>query len=210
MTDIKESNNKVSADCHSLYTSTKTTTVKNYRVFITEFAEGDTKIHDIWNRLLSGGKNDTLELRISSCGGAVTECQQFVNLIRNKFNKRTTTYIDSHASSAGAVVFCSGDKRVVFENSRIMLHNYSGGYGGKYRDVKDRLDFDEEHIIGFLKSVIKVGPKGFLTKSEFNAMVNGKNFWFNSEEMLKRGIATHIVINGEELTAKEYLKTFRE
>jgi len=197
--------NKIKGEHHSLFVNKTEHTIKNFRIFINSFMESKNDIHDVWNKLLSAGSEDTLELRISSPGGQVTECQMFVNIMRNKFPGRSTTYIDSHASSAGAFTFCVGDKRVIYENSRLMLHNYSGGYDGGFKKMKDRLDFDEKHIIGFLKSTLKIGKNGFISKKEFKKMINGKEYWFRAEEMCKRGIATHVIVDGKEYSAKEYL-----
>lgn len=195
---------------HSMFVDKHIETKQNYRIFVSKFSEDNNNLHDVWDTLLKAGKNDTLELRISSPGGYVTECQMFVNLAKNKFKGRTTTYIDSHASSAGAFTFSIGDKRVIYENSRLMYHNFSGGYDGNYQKMKDRIDFDKKHIIGFLTSTLKIGKKGFLTKKELKKMVKGKEFWFDAKNMCERGIATHIVIDGEELTAKDYLKSLKK
>jgi len=202
--------NQTKGKVHSMFTNKNVTTVQNFRVFVNSFTESGNDIHGIWNNLLNAGSNDTLELRIASPGGYVTECQNFINIMRNKFKDRTTTYIDSHASSAGAITFLAGDKRVIYENSRIMIHNYAGGYSGEYKKMKTRIDFDEKHIIGFLKSIIR--PKAshkFLSKKEFKEMVNGKEFWFRTDEMAKRKICTHVIVDGEEMTAKQYLKSIK-
>jgi len=191
---------------HTLFTKNNVITTKNYTLYLNEIQNTDNKIHNVYNSLRSADKDDTLTLRISSPGGFVTECQNIVNIMRNVFYKRTTSYIDSHASSAGAIIFLAADKRVIYKNSRIMIHNYSGAYFGTYKKMKTRINFDEKHVIGFLKSIINPRKKGFLSKSEFKEMIDGKEFWFRADEMLRRKIATHIVINGEELTAKEYLK----
>jgi len=196
--------------CHSLFVDKNISTKQNFRIFVNTFYEVENDIHNIWNMLLKAGTEDTLELRISSPGGLVTECQMYVNIMRNKFPGRTTTYIDSHASSAGAFTFSAGDKRVIYENSRIMYHNYSGGHQGTHQKMLDRMKFDTKHIIGFLRSTLKVGKKGFLTKKEYKQMVEGKEYWFGAEEMCKRGIATHIIVNGKELTTKEYLKGLKK
>jgi len=194
---------------HSLFVKTITNPVKNFRIYVNSFTEDTNDIHSIWNTLLDSSPSDTLELRLSSPGGAVTECQMFVNIMKNKFKDRCTTIIDSHASSAGAVVFCTGHKRIVFENSRIMIHNYSGGYVGSFKKMKDRIEFDADHVINFLTSALKIGKKGFLTKKEYKEMINGKEFWFNASQMCSRGIATHVIKDGKELTAKQYLKELK-
>lgn len=205
---IVEANAK--GECHSLFIDQKITTVQNFKVFVSTFFEQDNEVHKMWNLLLKARPTDTLELRIQSPGGLVTECQMFVNLMKNKFPGRTVTYIDSHASSAGAFTFCAGDKRVIYENSRIMLHNYSGGHQGTHQKMLDRIEFDTKHIIGFLKSTLKIGKKGYLTKKEFKKMVESKEYWFGAAEMCERNIATHIVVDGEELTSKQYIKRLKK
>ena len=194
------------SDYHSLFSTPKVITTKKYRFFIGAFANDKNSLHTTYNELLNAGSEDSLELRIQSPGGLVTECQMAINLMWNVFPGRSTAYIDSHASSAGAFSFCAADKRVIYENSRIMLHNYSGGYNGKHQDMKDRMEFDTSHIISFLKSTLKVGKNGYLSKKEFKKMVNGKEYWWDAKEMCKRGVATHIIIKGVEYTAEEYLK----
>ncbi len=195
---------------HSLFTTKKTTVVTNYKVFVDTFFETENGIHELWNQLHGAKENDTLELRIQSPGGLVTECQMFVNIMRNKFPGRTTTYIDSHASSAGAFTFCAGDKRVIYENSRMMLHNYSGAVFGDHHKMKSRMEFNEKHIIGFLKSTLKIGKNGYMTKKELKKMIDGKEWWWDAEDMCQRGVATHIIVAGEELTAKKYLKRLKK
>ena len=108
----------------------------------------------------------------------------------------------------GALTFCMGDKRVVTLRSDLMFHDYSGGVGGKGGEIETRIKHSSKHLRKFFKDVILKGD--FLTKKEFSQMLIGKDFWFNHKEMLKRGIATHILIDGEEMTAKKYLKSIKK
>jgi len=52
--------------------------------------------------------------------------------------------------------------------------------------------------------------QGFLSKDEFEQMLIGKDYWMDSRELCKRGIATHVILEGEEITAKEYLKILKK
>ncbi len=52
--------------------------------------------------------------------------------------------------------------------------------------------------------------RGFLTKDEFRKMVIGQDYWMNTKELCKRGIATHVILEGKEITAKEYLKKIKK
>lgn len=197
-------NKKFNANNHSMYINTKTTVEKTYRILVGPFNNQTPDFHDMLNELYNAPENSNLELRIISPGGLVVECQQLINIMQNKF-KNTTAYIESHASSAGAVIFGNATKRVVYWNSRIMFHNYSNSYKGEYYKIKTRVDFDSKHVIRFLNSV-----KHYFTKKEWKKLIKGKEYWFDAKEMLERGIATHLILDGKEYEGKEAIKKIKK
>ncbi len=175
-----------------------------YRLFIDSFMEKERGLHEIFNELWNAGEFDTLELRINSRGGLVNEGSQFYSIIKNKFHQRTTTILDSCGYSMGALTFCMGDKRVVTPRSDLMFHDYSGGISGKGGEIKSRYKHSTRHLRDFFKDVIL--KNNFLSKKEFKDMLIGQDFWMDTKELCKRGIATHVLVNGQEITAKKYLK----
>jgi len=181
---------------------------KNYRIFIGAFRELKKGLHLVFNELLQADTNDTLEFRIHSRGGMVLEGQQFYNIIEEKFQNRTTAYLDNFGYSMGALLFCMAAKRVAFPHSDFMFHNYSGGAVGKGGEIKSRIKHQSKVIERFLYDLIV--KQGFLSKSEFEQMLIGQDFWMDTKELCKRGIATHIIVDGKELTAKEYLKSLKK
>lgn len=180
----------------------------NYRMFIDAFGETERGLHEIFNTLWSAGDSDTLELRINSWGGFVKEGQNFFNVIRNKFNGRTTTILDSAGYSMGALLFCCGDTRIVMEQSDLMFHDYSGAAWGKGQEIESQVEHTKKHIRKFFKEVI-IG-NNFLTQKEFEDMLIGKDFWMDVQEMCQRGIATHVMVKGNMVEAREYLKTLNK
>jgi ATP-dependent protease ClpP protease subunit len=166
------------------------------------------ELHEIYNELWNATENDKIELRINSRGGFVNEGAQFYSIIKNKFNGRCTTILDNCGYSMGALTFCMGDKRVATERSDLMFHDYSGGEYGKGGEMKDSLDHTIKHIRQFFHDVIV--DQGFLTEKEFSLMLIGKDFWMDTKELCKRGIATHVLVHGEEITAKKYLKRIKK
>lgn len=199
---IKHESNYFKLKNHSLFIDKKR---KEYRLFVGPFDNQETSFHRILDELYKAPENSKLELRIASPGGLVVECQQLVNLMQNKFKNKTVAYIDSHASSAGAITFANADERIVYWNSRIMFHNYSGGYGGDYHKMKTRIDFDSIHVIRFLASA-----KKFFNDKEWNKLINGKEYWFDALEMLERGIATHLILNGKKYKNKKAIKKLKK
>ncbi|MCK5903352.1 MAG: ATP-dependent Clp protease proteolytic subunit [Cocleimonas sp.] len=181
---------------------------KLYRVFISAFSENKKGLHAVFNELRKADEDDTLELRINSDGGLVTEGQQFFNVILEKFGNNTTTVLDNHGYSMGALLFCMGYRRVVYPYSELMFHNYTHGSWGKGENVKSHVKHTAKNLTSFFKDMTV--SQGFLKKKEFKEMLLGKDFWMDCEEMCRRGIATHVVVFGETITAKHYLKGVKQ
>jgi ATP-dependent protease ClpP protease subunit len=179
---------------------------KIYNMYIGELLEDEAGLHKIFHELYKAGKHDELVLRINSYGGYVSEGIVFYNITQNVFKGRVTTYIESTARSMGALLFCMGDKRVVHEFSELMFHDYSGGFYGKGEEVHSVVEHNSKYLRNFFKKLI-VG-KGFFTEKEFEELTKGVDYWLTTEDMCKRNLATHVMIDGEEITAKEYLTKY--
>ncbi|HHS91855.1 MAG TPA: hypothetical protein ENK82_00765 [Campylobacterales bacterium] len=41
-------------------------------------------------------------------------------------------------------------------------------------------------------------------------MLVGQDYWMGTKELCQRGIATHVIYDGKEVTAKEYLKHLKQ
>jgi ATP-dependent protease ClpP protease subunit len=181
---------------------------KIYTVYIEGFREFKRGLHKVLHELRNASKNDILEFRINSGGGLVNEGQQFYNLIEEKFHNRSVAFLDNHGYSMGALLFCMADRRVIYPYSDLMFHNYSGGAGGKGGEMKSRIKHKDKVLTDFFKKIVQ--DKGFLTKDEFNKMLIGQDYWMDAKEMCKRKIATHVIYQGEMISAKEYLKMLKK
>ena len=178
-----------------------------YRIFIGRFFELKRGLHSVFNELKSAKEHDILEFVINSGGGFVNEGMQFYNIIQAKFTNRTTAYLDNYGYSMGALLFCMASKRVIYPYSDLMFHTYSSVIGGKGGDMKARFKHSDKKIKRFFKDIIV--KQGFLSKEEFKKMLIGQDYWMDAKELCKRGIATHVICEGKELTAKEYLKVLK-
>jgi ATP-dependent protease ClpP protease subunit len=181
---------------------------KRYRVYIGRFFELKKGLHSVFNGLREASEKDYLELMINSGGGVVNEGQQFYNLMQDKFYGRTVSYLDNKGYSMGALLFCMTDKRVIYPYSDLMFHTYSHGSYGKGGEVKSHVEHTAKKLKRFFYDLIV--QKGFLSEDEFNQMVVGQDYWMDAKELCKRGIATHVIVEGKEITAKEYLKHLKE
>jgi len=177
---------------------------KRYRIYIGPFFELKKGLHSVFNELREAKENDYLEFMINSGGGFVQEGMQFYNIIQEKFYGRTTAYLDNRGYSMGAMLFSMCDKRVIYPYSDFMYHNYSGGAHGKGGELKARVDHSDKKLKAFFHDIIV--KRGFLTEEEFGQMLVGQDYWMGAKELCRRGLATHVILEGKEITAKEYLK----
>lgn len=188
---------------HKLYT--KPVTRNEHTIYFTAL-ENHPDLSMLLNNLRNSGDDDTLTIRIDSSGGYASELYKIKSVIQEKFYGRTTTILDPSGASAAAIIFTFGDKRIAYEHSWIMFHDWSGGAFGKASDVVNRIKFYKQLYDNIAKSELKE----FLTKEELNDMLNGKEFWFDIKKLCKRGIATHVRYAGKEVTAEEYLKYLKK
>jgi len=181
---------------------------KRYRIYIGRFFELKKGLHSVFNELKEAKGNDYLEFIINSGGGFVQEGMQFYNIIQEKFTKRTVAYLDNRGYSMGALLFCMAEKRIIYPYSDLMFHTYSHGSHGKGNEVKTHVDHTSKKLERFFYDIIV--KKGFLSDEEFKKMLIGQDYWMDAKELCKREIATHVIIGGEELTAKAYLKALKK
>jgi ATP-dependent protease ClpP protease subunit len=177
---------------------------KIYKLYVGDFAEEANNLHPIFNTLAKAEPEDCLEFHIDSNGGSVNEGKLFFNAINN-FNKENVAAMLSSGYSMGALLFCMPDIRIVHEFSDLMFHDYSGVLYGKAGDMESSHKHNSSHLRNFFKRFTL--DKGFLTQEEFDMLLIGKEFWMDTEEMCKRGIATHVKTQFGTISAESYLES---
>jgi len=143
---------------------------------------------------------------MATYGGSIEEGRQFYNMIRGKFYNNTVAYLDNYGYSMGAVLFCMAKKRVIYSYSNLMFHNYQMINAGKGGEILARVEHTDKLNTKFSYDIVV--KQGFLSEEEYQKLLIGQDFWMDAKELCKRGIATHVIIDGDkEITAKEYLET---
>ena len=173
-----------------------------YRLFIDKFIGGEAgTMHQIHNCLLDAQAPDTLEVRLNNYGGVVSEGVRLIHVMENSFHERTTTVLECNAMSMAAVVFVKGTIRVVHPLSRLMFHNYSSGVIGKGGEISDVVDQENSTRDKLYEEIL---AKGWLTQEEYRRMLDGKDIYLEFEDLVERGIATHVMDKGDCVPVDEY------
>lgn len=187
---------------HRLYS--KDIVAKEHTIYMDALMD-HPELDELFNTLHNAGGNDMLTIRIDSPGGMLSELYRFKALIVEKFYGRCTTILDPAGASAGALTFTYGNKRIVYEHSWAMFHDWSGGVWGKASDIEKSLIFRRE----LFKKTFREDLKDFFTEEEIENMFKGQEFWLDAKELCERKIATHVITKGKTITAEEYLKQFK-
>lgn len=173
-----------------------------HKLFLADFND-ETKhgIHKIINKLQESNPNDMLEMHISGNGGYISEGLAFFNAINSMFRERSSAYL-TYGYSMNALAFLFAQERIIYEHSEIMFHTYSAGFGGKRDDILSQIEHTDKHLQKFFHNTLSP----YFNDDEIKAMGASKDYWLNSHEMLVRGIATGIIINGEYFTKEQYFE----
>lgn len=133
------------------------------------------------NTLRMMNPEDKAFMYFNSSGGDVDIGMQIINAM-NESAGEITTVLDSKAHSIAAVMFLSGHVRIVQPNSVMMLHNYSATLRGKGHELV-------QSINGFNASITQLmfdAIGNFLTLEERDKLIDGKDFWFISKDVIER------------------------
>ncbi len=175
---------------------------KKYTLFISLFANQYKELHKVIYELRKATEHDVLEIRINSDGGSMHEGMTIYHTMREIFSGRVTTSLDCAGYSMGAMLFSFGDERIAYDHSELMYHNYSTGIYGKGDNVKSYVEFADRSADKIFKK--KLVDNGFLTQEEYDDMLKGRDFWFNTDDMAARGICTHVIVDAFKLDVEAY------
>ena len=157
---------------------------------ITPFAfwEDETSAQDVIAQLREV-KDQDLTVRINSPGGSVFEGVAIFNLLK-KHKGKVTTVVDGIAASIASVIFMAGERRLMGEASRLMIHNAStsiyGAYAEDLRETADLLDSVSTQIRDVYDRRVA------LTTEEIEAAMAAETY-YTETEALEAGFADEII-----------------
>ena len=126
-------------------------------------------------------QQDTIKIYINSPGGDLYTALQFLRVM-GECEGHLITSVEGACMSAATMIFLSGHEYQVTPHSLFMFHNYSGGVFGKGGEQYDQIQYERAWSEKFMNEVYK----DFLTTDEIQSMLNNKDIWMTSEQVLGR------------------------
>lgn len=143
--------------------------------------EDSSYYQNILDRMEMLGEEDEVTAYIDTIGGNLEGCIAMCDAIQST-PALVTGILTNKAYSAGGFVALCCDNLEVRPYARMMLHSFSGGFGGKDHEIELDYNFNKKYIRSFLHNCVE----GFLTEEEIEAMFNGKDWWFDAQEITQR------------------------
>lgn len=147
---------------------------------ITEIDQPEAYL-DLINVLKTAEAHDTVFIYLNTPGGSLSTAVQIIGAIRQCAGT-VVTCLEGEVCSAGTMIFLSGHRHIISPHSTFMIHNYSHWFGGKGNEVVSYIKYQEQYFRKLARDVYS----GFLTDEEIDAVFDGKDFWMDSDEVLRR------------------------
>jgi hypothetical protein len=126
-------------------------------------------------------EQDELFIHVNSGGGRLDTAMQLIDAMHST-NGDITVVVTGTAGSAAGMVALHAPSLVITPSSQFLAHNASTGTGGKLGEVVSSVEFSKKYI----DKLIKDTYSGFMTEQEIEYLKIGKDFWFNSDEIIER------------------------
>lgn len=149
-----------------------------------------------WSRTSPGCD---IEIVFNSPGGSVIDGMalfDFIQTIRRKGHKVTTTALGVAASMAG-ILLQAGDVRRMGKEAWVLIHQASFGAVGSYGEVEDRLKWVEkvqERILDiFSGRAASSKAEHPMTRRAIKKNWERKDWWISSDDCLKHGFVDEVL-----------------
>lgn len=133
------------------------------------------------------GDVKTLDIHINSPGGYVTDGYAIYNFL-SRHPAYKTAYVDGLAASMASVIFMAADRRIMPQNSLLMIHNPWGGTMGDAKTMRKDANVLEKMELQIARTYV---DSSLLTIDEILALMDSET-WLTAEDAVAAGFADEI------------------
>lgn len=129
----------------------------------------------------NANEGDCVEITINTDGGSLQTALAVIAAIEQS-NAEVIADIEGMAASAGSLIalHCHGFKLNPY--STMFIHSESFGSSGKRNEVKTQVEFS----LKWVEKIIRDTYKYFLSEQEIELVLEGRDMYFDSEEIQER------------------------
>lgn len=153
----------------------------SFHFYLSDIVDAEAKYIGLLNVLRRADEHTTIHIHINSPGGYVNTGIQIINAIRN-CKGLVVGHLEGICYSMATFIFLNCHDFVVNPDCLFMIHSYSGGTFGEGHKMLSHVNAVHEWILDMSERTYSP----FLTDEELDQVMNGKDFWFKSEEVMSR------------------------
>lgn len=155
----------------------------NTTVYLTSEISEPSTYNELIQKLGAATIGDEFTFILNNGGGDVDSIIMLVDAVKHTaaiVNMQVTGF----AASATTILALAGDTLTMADHSAFMIHNYSASSGGSLKGHE--LKAMQTFIDTSLNTAFKEFYSGFLTDEEMDEVIEGKDMWMGTEDVLTR------------------------
>ncbi len=152
-----------------------------YEFYICGEIESPECYIDMFDIIRHSRYDDTVKIYLNSYGGDLFTAIQFLRVL-SEAEATVVVSIEGACMSAATLIFLAADQVEITPHSSIMIHNYSSGTMGKGNEML----YQVQHERKWSEKLFTEVYEDFLTDKEVQAVLDGKDIWLDSDEVLDR------------------------
>lgn len=156
-------------------------TSRHLHFYISGPFEEPAKYTEMVHLIRTAQATDVVHLHLNTPGGVLSSGVQIINAMRSSYG-HMVTHLEGEACSMGAILFLAGDEMVVYDNSVLMFHNYSGGMSGKGNEMTASIEAANKWYSRLARNICIP----FLTEEEIEKVFQGADVWMLADEVQSR------------------------
>ena len=137
-------------------------------VYLTDNIDAPANYNELCHLIESAHPGDTINLHINNGGGAVDSAFMIIDKIKHS-EATIVGKLSGTVASASTVLSLACDEIEVADYVQFMVHNYSGGAGGKGHEIKAYVTFSDKELNIAFREIYA----GFLTTDEIQKLGGG-------------------------------------
>lgn len=152
-----------------------------YEFYICGALESPDQYIDMFDIIRHANPNDIVKIYVNSYGGDLFTGIQFLRVLAES-EAEVIVSIEGACMSAATLLFLAADSVELTPNSSVMIHNYSSGTIGKGNEMYSQIQHERKWSEKLFKEIYE----DFLSSAEVTSVLDGKDIWLDSEEVMVR------------------------
>lgn len=178
--------------------SVKSRSFNNFIVHINTDIKPPDHYAKVFDMLLDSGEDDLVDFFIASPGGRLDGLCVLLEGIRLS-DAHTRAILIGEASSAASILALNCSEVVVTDSAEMLAHAVTYGTVGKAADISAHV----EHTAKVTEKLLRSTYEGFMEPQEIELMLQGKQWYFDADQIRERLEKRAIYFEEEKQDAEE-------